>query len=64
MQLLTIPQVARVLGVRPARAYELVRTGAIPAVRLRRQVRVSAETLRAWIDGGGQSLSNDRVDAA
>ena len=64
MQLLTVPQVAQVLGVRPARAYELIRDGAIPAVRLRRQVRVSAETLRAWIDGGGRPPEEEPVDAA
>ena len=57
MQLLTIPEVARVLRVRPARVYELARQGLIPTVRLGRQVRVQEEALHQWIADGGQALS-------
>ena len=56
MVLLSIDEVARRLGVRRARAYELVREGLLPAVRLGRQVRVSNEALRAWVLGGGCAL--------
>ena len=54
MQLLTIPEVAEVLRVPPARAYELARAGLIPAVRIGRQVRVDRDALQEWVDAGGQ----------
>lgn len=37
--LLTVPEVANELRVRPGRAYELLRRKLIPAVRIGRQVR-------------------------
>ena len=52
-QLYTIPQVAEVLGVSLARAYDLARRGWLPAVRIGRQVRVDPEALAAWIREGG-----------
>ena len=55
-ELLTIPEVARLLRVRPIRAYQLVRDGVIPGVRLGRQVRVEKNTLLAWIGHGGKPL--------
>ena len=55
-QLLRIERVAEILAVTTARAYELARTGVIPTVRLGRQIRVDANRLQEWIDGGGQSL--------
>ena len=54
--LLRIPEVAERLDVTHARAYELARTGALPAVRIGRQLRVDPEALQAWIDNGGQPL--------
>ena len=56
MNLLTIPEVARVLRVPPARAYNLAREGLIPTVRVGRQVRVDRDALRHWIDDGGCAL--------
>jgi excisionase family DNA binding protein len=64
MKLLTISEVAQVLGVRPARAYELARTGVLPAVHLRRQIRVSDQALREWVAAGWQRLSETAVEAA
>ena len=54
--LLRVPRVAEILDLTPARIYELVREGVLPAVRLGRQVRIDPEALEAWIDSGGQSL--------
>lgn len=56
IQLLRIPEVAQRLDVSHARAYELVRTGAFPAVRIGRQLRVDPAALQAWIDSGGTPL--------
>ena len=57
MHLLTVNEVAELLRVSPARVYELLRTEALPAVRLGRQVRVSREALERWIDRGGKPLA-------
>ena len=56
MDLLTIPEVARVLRVPPARAYNLAREGLIPTVRVGRQVRVDRDALQEWIRDGGRPL--------
>ena len=56
MNLLTIPEVAQVLRVRPARVYELARQGLIPAVRMGRSLRIEESALHEWIAAGGQAL--------
>jgi len=55
-RLLRVPHVAQTLDVSQARVYELIRQGLLPAVRLGRQVRVSEEALRRFIESGGQAL--------
>ena len=56
--LLTAEQVAVLLQVPKARVYELAREGLLPAVRLGRQIRVSASALDEWIADGGRALSD------
>jgi excisionase family DNA binding protein len=56
-RLLTAGQAAERLDVTLARLYELARTGALPAVRIGRQIRFSPDALSEWIEGGGQSLA-------
>lgn len=56
LQLLTVPQAARTLGVSRARLYELIRQRIIPSVALGRQRRISPVSLQAFIDNGGQAL--------
>jgi excisionase family DNA binding protein len=57
LALLTVADVARVLRVRPARAYQLVRAGLVPGlVRVGRQVRVDEAALRTWVAAGGRAL--------
>lgn len=49
--LLTIPQVARSLGVSRAMVYVLIaKKDGIPVVRLGRAVRVSMASLRKWVE--------------
>ena len=56
MRFLTVVEVARLLRVPRSRAYELVRAGSIPAVRLgERQIRVEEGALREWVVGGGSA---------
>lgn len=55
-KLLRVPHVAEALDIPQARVYELVRLGLLPSVKLGRQIRVSEEALRQFIEGGGQAL--------
>jgi len=55
-KLLRMDEVARLLDVSEARAYELARQEILPVVRLGRQVRVDSGRLQDWINSGGQSL--------
>lgn len=48
--------VAARLGVSRHRVYELIRTGALPAVHIGRQVRVCPVALERWIEAGGAAL--------
>ena len=56
-RLITIPEVSQILEVNVQRAYELVRLGLIPSVRLGRQVRVDSKSLEDFIEKGGKALS-------
>jgi excisionase family DNA binding protein len=62
MRLMTIQETADVLRVRPSRAYALVREGVLPAVRLRRTIRVEEEALHQWVRAGGQRLTATEAD--
>lgn len=42
-------EVAEILGICRTRAYDLINSGAIPAIRLGKSLRVPAESLRVWI---------------
>ena len=57
MKLMTANEVAQLLNVSVQRVYELIRLHLIPSVRLGRQVRVGEESLRDWIQTGGQGLA-------
>ena len=55
--LLTIPQVARSLGVSRAMVYVLIaKKDGIPVVRLGRAVRVSMASLRKWVEAQEQTF--------
>jgi len=58
-KLLRVPAIADALDITTQRARELVRTGAIKCVRVGRQVRVSEDELRAYIEAGGRPLPGD-----
>jgi excisionase family DNA binding protein len=52
------------LNVTAARAYELVRTGVVPSVRLGRQVRVDPLAVERWISAGGTAAGSDTTEGA
>jgi putative molybdopterin biosynthesis protein len=56
-KLLSVEEVAPILGVSVARAYELCRTELLPHVRLGRQVRINPDQLNAFIESGGKCLA-------
>ena len=50
---LTVPETALVLKIGRSAAYERVREGTIPSVRLGRTIRVPREALEALLHGAG-----------
>lgn len=57
--LLTLPQVAEILGVREQKVYIMARQGMFPVVRLGRQLRTDPDKLQEWIDRGGQTITEE-----
>lgn len=49
--LLTVPEVAEVLRIGRNEAYEAVRRGDIPSIRIGRSIRVPSHRLMALLDG-------------
>ncbi len=49
-EFLKVPEVARELRIARSRAYELVASGTIPAVKIGRSVRVSRRELERWLE--------------
>jgi excisionase family DNA binding protein len=49
-ELLTVPDVARLVGVRVAYIYELVRRGELPAVKLGKYIRLSRRSVARWME--------------
>ncbi len=49
MKLLTVPEAAAMLSVKPQWLYKMAKAGAIPSLRLGRQVRIDEEALGEWL---------------
>ena len=47
--LLTVPEVARALGLGESKTKELIRTGALPSVKLGRSRRITPTALREFV---------------
>ncbi len=66
--LLRPTEVAETLGVSRSKAYELIGAGVIPSIRIGASVRVSLDSLKAWIetqtDDGARSVLADRAGRA
>lgn len=59
-EVLTVPEVARYLGIGTTKAWELVKCGSIPSFRPGgRIVRVRKEELLAWIKAQEQKTKED-----
>jgi len=57
--LLKPSEVAEVLGIGRTTAYELIRSGRLPTVRLGSSIRVPADALRLWIRGESERQTVD-----
>ena len=51
--MLTVPEVARLLRISRGTAYQAVRTGQLPSIRLGRVIRVPRYALEKILTGGG-----------
>ncbi len=56
IMLLTIPQVAKSLGLSRAKVYLLISNEGLPVVRFGRAMRVSPASLNAWLQKREQGL--------
>jgi excisionase family DNA binding protein len=63
MRLLTVQEAADFLRVTQARAYQLLRSGMIPEVRIGRQIRISENALHEWVARGGYPLPHRTVSS-
>ena len=62
--LMSVPEVARLLGIAKGLAYLMVRDGRLPSVRLgKRAVRVPRARLHVWITERTREETEPNVDA-
>jgi excisionase family DNA binding protein len=50
----TVDEAARLLGVSRGSAYEAVRAGTIPSIRVGRRILIPRQALLALVENGGQ----------
>lgn len=55
----SVPEVAEVVGVSRAHAYELVRTGRLPSIRLGRRLVVPRKALEEFLDAACVLVATD-----
>jgi excisionase family DNA binding protein len=48
--LLSVPEVAKILGLGRTKVYELIATEGLPVIRFGRAVRISVASLQQWIE--------------
>ena len=58
-QLITVSETAKILGIGRTKAYELVRTNALPVVRLGKAIRIPKGALLQFIDDNTQLPDNN-----
>ena len=57
-RVLTVPEMAKVLRIGRGSAYELVRIGAVPSIRVGRLVRIPRDGLLAWMESEKPPIDN------
>jgi excisionase family DNA binding protein len=56
-QLLSIPEVARILSIGRTKVYDLIKRDGLPTVKIGSSHRVSATSLKTWIEQREQAAS-------
>lgn len=59
-ELLGIAQVSDLLGISVTTTRRLIKHGALPAIRVGRQIRVNGRRLREWLDAGGGGITKQQ----
>jgi excisionase family DNA binding protein len=63
-ELLTVEETQHILGIGRSKAYEMIRRGELPALRMGRLVRIPRGALRRWIEEYTEGADSDRREAA
>lgn len=63
-ELLTVEEAQHVLGIGRSKAYEMIRRGELPALRMGRLVRIPRGALRRWIEEHTEGAGADQGEAA
>jgi excisionase family DNA binding protein len=63
-ELLTVEEAQHVLGIGRSKAYEMIRRGELPALRMGRLVRIPRRALRQWIEEHTEGSGAERGEAA
>lgn len=58
--LLTVSELAQVLGVGRTRAYEQIREPGFPAIRIGKQIRIPRDALLRWFESRAESPAQGR----
>ena len=64
MKFYTVQQIADLVQLTPARIYEAIRQGLLPAIHIGRQVRIEEQAFHDWVRTGGQSYQDARKNRA
>lgn len=54
-------EAAEAIGISRARAYELIKDGVIPSIKIGASIRVPVESLRSWIASQAAAATADRT---
>jgi excisionase family DNA binding protein len=63
-ELLTVEETRHILGIGRSKAYEMIRRGELPALRMGRIVRIPRGALRRWIEEHTEGADSDCREAA
>jgi len=54
--MLKVPEVAKILRIGRAKAYDLVREGVIPSIKMGKSIRVPMQGLINWMEQDGRKM--------
>lgn len=51
---LSVPQVAKILGISDAKAYQMARNGDLPTIKMGKSIRIPRSRFKEWLDKQSQ----------